>query len=134
MTIDEAVKVLAVYTAGYPTRFNKVSVEEAKATAFTWAVQFADIPADIVLMAVNKAISVYKHPPSICEIKEKISSLYWEAYTMLNITQREGEALSPESVEAYRRIYNITKNYKVGKPEPTLNSMIGSSSNYLLEG
>ena len=90
----------------------------------------ADIPADIVFMAVNKAIGCCKYPPSICEVKEKLRTLHWDAYSMLD---DRVNAISETARAEYQRIYEATKQFKIMKTEPDLNELlINNSQRYLL--
>lgn len=132
MTTDEATVILSVITAAYPHAYKNMTDAEAKAVVTVWALQFADMPADIVFMAVNKAISTCKFPPTIAEVKDKISALYWEAYEALNTNQRITH-LPDDKRKAYRRICDCTKDAKIKGTEPTLDDMLTSSAKYLLE-
>ena len=80
MTQDETIKILAILKAAYPNSYKGMTKDEAMGTIVIWTMQFEDIPADIVLMAVNKLISTNKFPPSISEVKDKFGTLHWEAY------------------------------------------------------
>lgn len=129
MTKDETTKILAIVTAAYPTYFKDTTVEAAKGIVAVWAVQFMNVPADIVFMAINKHINKSKYPPAISEIKENISSLYWDSYTALHSNPKPtGQAL-----EEYERIYKFTRDYKYKSPTLELSDMLGTSQNYLLE-
>ena len=44
-----------------------------------WASLFSDAPASVVMLAINKIIGTSQYPPSVAEVKEKISTLYYEA-------------------------------------------------------
>ena len=129
MTKDEATKILAIVTAAYPTYFKDTTIEAAKGMVALWAVQFVNTPADIVFLAVNKHINGSKYPPTICEIKKNISSLYWDAYTALH------GAVKPtgELLKEYQRIYELTRPYKYDTSAPELSDMLGASKYYLLE-
>ena len=83
MTREETIKVLAILKAAYPNSYKNMSLDEANATASVWAVQFAEVPVDLVMIAINKAISTSPFPPAISEIKEKIKSMYWEVWEIL---------------------------------------------------
>jgi hypothetical protein len=83
-------------------------------------------------MAVNKHISTGKFFPSISEIKEKVSSVHWDAYT--KISSNLANYLSPADYEEYKRIYEATKNYKMGVIETGIDEMtIRNSKQFLLE-
>ena len=123
MTKKEAVQILAVLKAAYPNFYKDMTAAEAQGTVSVWSMQFADISAEIVLMALNKAISTSKYPPTIAEVKEKFSGIHWEAYEMLH-RHRNVKPLSDDEVAHYKRIYELTERYKHKKtPEPSIGTM-----------
>ena len=123
MTKKEALQILAILKAAYPSSYNGMTKEEATGTVAVWCMQFADIPAEIVMMAIHKLIATHKFPPSISEVKEKIGSIHWEAYEAL--TFANGENLSAEEKTRYKQIYEITKDYKIAKHhEPHISQMM----------
>ena len=119
--------------AAYPTAAIKnASPTEAEGIVTVWAIQFANIPADIVFMAINKHISKEKFFPSISEIKENLSGIHWDAYTAISGTR--AKCMSAAQLDEYKRIYETTKNYKTGIVEPELNEMlISNSKQFLIE-
>ena len=130
MTKKETAQILAILKAAYPNFYKDMTTEEAQGTISVWALQFADLPADIVLMALNKAISTSKFPPTIAEIKDKMKALYWEAYGKIN-PLFDYEPLSAEDEMMYDRIRKITERFKNDKGiEPTIGQMIGGG-NYM---
>lgn len=130
MNKKETVQILAILKAAYPNFYKDMTAEEAQGTISVWALQFADLPADIVLMALNKAISTSKFPPTIAEIKDKMKALYWEAYGKIN-PLFDYEPLSAEDEMMYDRIRKITERFKNDKGiEPTIGQMIGGG-NYM---
>lgn len=132
MTRDETIKVLAILKAAYPNSYKAMTKEEAKGMIAVWTMQFADMPADIVLMAVNKLISTNQFPPAISEVKKKISSLHWEAYDLISATKDE---LPKEELAKYQRIYDITKKMKINTHiEPTLTEMMNGGTQKYLNG
>lgn len=132
MTKEEATKILAVLTAAYPHAYKNISIDEADGIVTVWAIQFATIPADIVFMAVNKCISSCKFPPSISEVKDKVSDLHWDAYTA--ISGIRAEMMNEGAYSEYKRIYDATKDYKFNKSEPELSEMlINNSKQFLIE-
>lgn len=124
MTKKEAVQILAILKAAYPASYNNMTKEEASGTVSVWAMQFDDVPADIVMMAIHKMIATSKFPPTVAEVKDKIKSLHWEAYDSVTAFKD----MLPENVLAKcQYIYDATQNYKYGKTyEPKLNAMISS--------
>lgn len=130
MTREETIKMLAILKAAYPSSYKGMTKEEANGTIAVWTMQFADIPADIVLMALNKLISTSQFPPAISEVKKKISTLYWEAYEIVSTAKGE---LPQEEIAKYQRIYDITKRMKISTDlEPKLTEMMnGETRKYL---
>lgn len=131
MTKKEALQVLAILKAAYPASYNGTK-EEAAGTVSVWCMQFADMPADIVLMAIHKLISTSKFPPTVAEVNSKISALHWEAYSALSDGMRY-KRISEEEKQAYQRIYDLTVGYS-GNREPTLPEMIGGGRMLLGKG
>ena len=134
MNRSEATKILAVLAAAYPTAaINKASPEEAEGTVTVWTIQFANMPADIVFMAINKHISTSKYFPSISEVKDKLSALHWEAYDAIAAINRK-QFLTEGAYSEYNRIYECTMQYKMNKAEPELNEfLITNSKQFLIE-
>lgn len=132
MTKKEAATILAILKAAYPNSYKNMTQDEAMGTISVWAIQFADMPADIVLMAVHKAISTSPFPPAISEVKSKISALHWEAYSLTD--NRVGnEFLTEQEKEAAERIYKATKGYSYSKMlEPSLEGMLHNADQMLL--
>ena len=124
MTKDETLKVLAILKAAYPSSYNGMTKREANGTVAVWCMQFADMPGDIVLMAVYKLISTNKFPPSISEVKDKIQSIHWEAYEVLRENKWD-KSLPAETLAQYQRIYDLTMPFKMtGKDEPSISRML----------
>lgn len=124
MTKKEAVQILAILKAAYPNFYKDMSADEAQGTVSVWSMQFANVSAEIVLMALNKAISTSKYPPTIAEVKEKFSSIHWEAYEMIN--KHYGmRQLSDEEFARCKMVYEATRPYGYGKNvEPPIYSML----------
>lgn len=124
MNKKEAAQILSILKAGYPNHYKNLTQEDALGIVSMWSMQFADMSAEVVLMALNKAISVNKYPPTIAEVKEKIKSVHWEAYEMIE-KHRNYNKLSAEELNAYKRIYDETQGYKFSnRIEPSISNMI----------
>lgn len=133
MNKKEATQILAILKAAYPNFYKDMKPEEAQGTVSVWQMQFSDYPAEILLMALNKAISVSKFPPSIAEVKEKFSSIHWETYEVLN-RHYNIKNLTDEEFAYYKRIYELTQPYKhTKKLEPSIKQMLPSSVKQLKE-
>lgn len=124
MTKKEALQILAILKAAYPASYNGMTKEEATGTVAVWCMQFEDMPAEIVMMAIHKLIATNKFPPTIAEVKSKISSIHSEASEML-WSGSYSEILSDEVKNQYRRIYDLTRDYKIARmAEPPLSKML----------
>lgn len=129
MTKKEALQILAILKAAYPSSYNNMTKEEASGTVAIWSMQFADMPVDIVMMAIHKLISTSKFPPSVAEVKDKIKSIHWEAYDMITVNR---EYLPEKNVRRFEWIYEATKEYKFGTMyEPKLNTMLSNDPKLL---
>ena len=124
MTKKEALQILAILKAAYPASYNGMTKEEATGTVAVWCMQFADLPAEIVMMAIHKLISTNKFPPSISEVKNKIEKIHWEAYEIIS-TSNVRESIPEETRKKFQMIYEATKEYRVAAlaEPPTLNLM-----------
>lgn len=132
MNKKEAASILAILKAAYPNSYKNMTHEEAMGTVSVWAIQFADMPADIVLMAVHKAISSSPFPPAISEVKAKLSAMHWEANSLMN-NHHAPFSLPVEEKEAAERIYKATQKYGYSTSlEPSLESMLHSADHMLL--
>lgn len=124
MNRKETAQVLAILKAAYPNFYKNLTPEDAQGIVGVWSMQFADMAADIVLMALNKAISTCKYPPSVAEVKEKISSIHWEAQEMMAL-HYSNNTLSDEDLAYYTRIYEETRSYKFSNDvEPSIGNML----------
>lgn len=132
MTREETIKILAILKASYPNSYKNMTKEEANGTIGVWSVQFAKYPAQLVMAAVNKIISTSTFPPSIAEVKEKISGMYWEIWEILN-TNRSFPTLSPEQEMMYTQMLDVIEPLRINpKGELTLSEILGSQK--LLNG
>lgn len=109
MTKKEALQILAILKAAYPSSYNGMTKEEASGTVAIWCMQFADMPIDIVMMAVHKLISTNKFPPTVSEVKDKIRSIHYESFERLHSNLRE--FLTEAEIMQYQRICDLTQGY-----------------------
>lgn len=135
MTKAEAAKVLAILKAAYPNTFKNLSAEDASATVNVWAAQFANMPVSVVMIAVNKLISTNVFPPTITEVKERIRSLYWEAWEMLDQNKKGLRKLDTRTLEATQTILKAVEPMRTKQRiEPSLGELLGGYAQYLTEG
>lgn len=135
MTKAETAKVLAILKAAYPNTFKGMSPEDAKATVNVWAVQFASVPVQVVMIAVNKLISTNVFPPAITEVKERIRSLYWEAWEMIDQHKRGFAPLDERTLALTQNILEAVEPMRtVQRIEPTIGELLGGYAQYLTDG
>ena len=140
MTQKEATQILAILKAAYPNSYRNMTKDEAIGTVNVWATQFVDIPAQIVMIAINKLISTNTFPPSICEVKSKIRGLYYEALEMLpyqhgGLYSSNREEIPPEKLAFLKEIVRITTPMQTqNQLEPSLTDLMGSFETYLASG
>lgn len=133
MNKTETLQLLAILKAAYPNTFRDQTKEEATGTVNVWCVQFADTPAKVVMMAVQKLISTNKFPPTIAEVKAKLSSMHWESYQVIHSQLRE--FAPPEHLRQCEAVYAATSMFAdLSKAEPSLASMLGSPGAKMIGG
>ena len=131
MTREETIKVLSILKAAYPNSYKNMSKDEANATVTVWAVQFAEIPAEIVMIAVNKLIATSTFPPAISEIKDKIKGLRWEILSVL-LENKSFGMLTDEEEAKYRRMLDMVESVQLEpRIEPTIRELVTENTKAL---
>lgn len=134
MTREETIKVLAILKAAYPNSYRGMTKEEAHGTVAVWAAQFAKMPVNVVMIAINKIISKNTFPPSINEVNDEIRGLYWETWQALNLHRRGLEPLDDKTVAALEEIDRIVAPMQSRMSNaPTLTELLESYGGYLTE-
>lgn len=134
MTKEETIKILSILKAAYPNSYKHMTKDEANGTITIWSIQFANIPAEIVMVAINKLISTSTFPPAISEVKAKIRNLYYEAYELLE-QNKWHKHLSAEQEAFYQKVMAVTEPMRYSnKPEPTLYELTSGGVSPLLLG
>ena len=127
MTKEETLQILAVLRASYPTEYMNLTAEGASGVVGVWSMHFADVPVDIVLMALNKWVSTNKKSPTVADINEKLKTVHWDAVSMIEQSHTD-DTISADEVNACKRIYLFTERYKFpNRIEPTIRTMIGTN-------
>ena len=149
MTQKEATQILAILKAAYPNSYKGMTKEEAIGTVNVWATQFINMPASVVMIAVNKLISTNTFPPSIGEVKEKIRGLYFEAWQALEDHRRAtegytmrngdvitlGEPLDDRTVAQLQEIVRVVEPMRTQQRiEPSLTDLLGGYERHLASG
>lgn len=123
MNKEETTKVLAILKAAYPNNYKGMTETDARATVNVWQTEFAEIPVDVVLIAVYKAISVSEFPPTVAAIRKTFRSIYIESDILFN----ESKPLTPDA-EKYHRIKKILQPYFIARncPEIALHEIMNN--------
>ena len=133
MTQKEAAQILAILKAAYPSFYKDMTKKDAIGTVNVWAVQFSKMPADIVLLAVNKCIATSQYPPTPSEVKKKFQSIYWEACESLKANEIQSR-LTDEQISYYKYIRDKTASARYHDYEPTILELAFESNNQFLLG
>lgn len=128
MTKEDVAKMLAVLKAAYPNSF-KMGSDDAMITINVWHQQFSDVPAFLVSMAIRKLIPTHTFPPSICEIKETIERMHYEAQEQLLAF---GRLLQEEQKAKLKAIIHQTEQF-VNQKEPTILALMSNADVIALE-
>lgn len=121
MNKDETTKILAIIKAAYPNSFKNMTATDARATVNVWQTAFIEIPADIVLIAVYKTISVSEFPPTVAAIRNKFRSIYIESDI-----EYHNAAADSEKRAKFQRIRETLQPYFLARncPEMTLTQIM----------
>lgn len=150
MTREEAIKMLSILKAAYPNSYKGMTKDEANGTINIWAMQFASMPFAVVQIAVNKLISTNTFPPTINEVKQKIRSLYWEAWEMKRSHESStvgikldedddpiyiGKTLDAKTLALVEDIIRICEPMRTQERlEPSLGELLAGFNTYLSAG
>lgn len=116
MNRTETMAIMAILKEAYPYYYKDKSKEELNQTVNLWAEMFASDPAKIVAEAVKALICTLKFPPTIADVKEKISL----------ITQpcQMSEMEAWQMVKSAMSYYNATETFE--RLPPILRRIVGS--------
>ena len=135
MTREDTIKVLAILKAAYPASYRNITRDEANGIVMIWATQFANDPAEVVIMAIQKLIATSTFPPTISEVKSKMRGLYWEAEEKILLHHHGNVQVDDASLQNLTAIRDACSRYNNrGSNEPTLEELIGGVKNYLTDG
>ena len=106
MNKEETTQILAIIKAAYPNSFRNMMETDARATVAVWQTEFSEIPADVVLIAVYKAISVSEFPPTVAAIRKTFRSIYIESDIAFHMAK-----IGTPDAQKFRRIKLILEPY-----------------------
>lgn len=130
MTKEETVQILSLLKAAYPNAYKGMTKQEANGVISVWATQFISTPVEVVLIAVNKLIATNSFPPSISEVKNKMSDIYWECVGTL-ASDNLSNALTDGERSTIVRLMDECKNH--GR-EPSVALLVGNQIKSQKEG
>lgn len=125
MTREDTAQILAILKAAFPNSYKNLSKDEAQGIITVWALQFRDVPVDIVLIALHKTISNSLYPPTVAAIRSKFRMIQIEAQIAYNDGITGRVPMSEADLLKYKRIADILRPYYERKDnEVLLNAMI----------
>lgn len=124
----EAVKLLSILKATYPNSYKNMSKEDASGTVTIWAMQFSKVPISIMFLAVNQWISQSQFPPAISDIKMKITTLKYEAKSMI---RNHYEAIKPITEEEKASYIDLYKRMNKEIDDTQIEQMLRNKSDVL---
>ena len=117
MDREETRKILAVLKAGYPNFYKDLKKTDADQIIDLWATMFADEPAAVVVEAVKSLMCTLKYPPTIADVKERISMIiHPQEMTEMEAWNKVRNAIS---------YYNAKENFD--RLPPILQKVVGNS-------
>ena len=115
MNREETTQILAILKAAFPNSFKNMTPQEAAGTVTTWQLQFSDIPFDIVMIALQKVISVSEFPPTVAAIRGQFRSIYFDAWDAL---RDHRDALTESEKIRLENIKNLLEPFSLYRTEP----------------
>jgi hypothetical protein len=117
MTRDETKTILTVLKAGYPNFYKEMAKEDATNIVNLWSTMFASDPAAIVTEAVKSLMCTLKFPPTIADVKEKITMITQpQAMTEMEAWRMVMSAINYyDAVQTFERLPPILRRI-VGSP------------------
>lgn len=117
MNREETKEILKVLRVGYPNFYKELKKSEADEIIDLWSTMFAAEPVVIVIEAVKSLMCTLKFPPTIADVKEKISLITQpQTMTEMEAWQIVKSAMSYyNAVETFGRLPAILRRI-VGSP------------------
>lgn len=117
----EATKLLAMIKVAYPNSYKGMDNESLMATVNMWAMSFPDVPYPIMVQAFNSLRMKLKFPPTVAEMAEEISHLYYETAQMGDLQRQIGNH------EGARYYYWISDSISRFKNWPSIETTYGAA-------
>jgi hypothetical protein len=117
MNREETTQILAILKAAFPNSFKNMTPTEAAGTVTTWQLQFCDIPFDVVMIALQKVISVSEFPPTVAAIRGQFRSIYIDACGAL---RDHGDKLTESEKSRLENIKQLLSDFYVCRTPPEI--------------
>ena len=116
MNREETKEILKVLRVGYPNFYKGLTKPEADEIIDLWSTMFASEPVKIVIEAVKSLMCTLKFPPTIADVKEKIS--------LITQPTQMSEMEAWQMVKSAINYYNAAQTFE--RLPPILRRIIGS--------
>lgn len=116
MNREETKEILKVLRVGYPNFYKELKKPEADEIIDLWSTMFASEPVKIVIEAVKSLMCTLKFPPTIADVKEKIS--------LITQPTQMSEMEAWQMVKSAINYYNAAQTFE--RLPPILRRIIGS--------
>ena len=113
----EAMQLLALVKLAYPSSYKDLDKQGVDATANMWAMSFPDVPYQIMEQAFNSLRMKLKFPPTVAEMADEISHLYYETARLGDIQRQIG------NLEAAKRYYALSDSISRFKNWPNIENI-----------
>lgn len=130
----ETSKILSYVKVAYPDKFKDMSREDMERMLSLWQRKFADIPADLVFMAVDELVSESRFVPSIADVMGKLSDIYWKNFEYRWASNCGTLMLSPEQKNRIDYVHNSLAKIADDCKDSCSTSVLGERENNLLGG
>jgi len=116
MNREETKEILKVLRVGYPNFYKGLTKREADEIIDLWSTMFASEPVKVVIEAVKSLMCTLKFPPTIADVKEKIS--------LITQPTQMSEMEAWQMVKSAINYYNAAQTFE--RLPPILRRIIGS--------
>jgi hypothetical protein len=93
MTPQETKKIFAILMVSYPKFFPAEDKDKLRLTIELWAEMLADIPFEVVQVAVKKMILESPYPPAISDVRKQIADIMTAPEDRIDASTAWGEVL-----------------------------------------
>ena len=99
----------------YPSAFKDVDRDSKLATVNMWQTTFPDLPYPVMEMAFDKYRRAAKFPPTVADMTEELSTLYYVAFGDAAIAKTYGDR---KGFEKAMWVADMTEKFRKGAENP----------------